>query len=129
MVGTSTLKICAERFKVVAGLAVGDGLLAGSDLLGERAVRHHGERFLEALKIVGADQHGRGLAVSGHDDAVLLALDAVDQFREARLDRREGQGLRHDHNCSHMTVMSVRTVARPRDTVGATQRSQRDSSE
>jgi len=78
MLGTSTLKIGAERSKVAAGLAVGDGLLAGSDLLGQRAVRHHGERFLEALKIVGTDQHSGRLTVSGYDDAVLLALDAVD---------------------------------------------------
>jgi hypothetical protein len=107
MFGKSTLKICAERFEVAAGLAVGDGPLAGSDLPGERAVRHHGERFLEALKIVGTDQHSRWLAVSGYHDAVLLALDAVDQLREARLDGCEGQGLRHDHNYSHVTLVST----------------------
>ena len=93
MLGASTLKICAECFEVAAGLAVGDGLLAGSDLMGQRAVRHHGKRLFEALKIFGADQHRRRQAVSGHDDAVLLALDAVDQLGEACLDRCEGQGL------------------------------------
>ena len=100
MLGASTLKIRAKRLQVAAGLAVGDGLLAGSDLLGQRLVRHHGERFLEALKIVGTDQHSRRLAVPGHDDTVLLALDAVDQLREACLDRASG-------NVSDMTIIIV----------------------
>ena len=129
MLGTSTLKICAERFEVAAGFAFGDGLLAGSDLLGQRAVRHYGACFLEAFKIVAADQHSGRLAVAGHDDAVLLALDAVDQLREPRLDRRERQDLRHDHNWSHVTVFRAALWLVSRIRGRAAQRSQRDSSE
>jgi len=45
------------------------------------------------------------LGQTRHDDAVLLTLDAVDQLGEARFDRGEGQGLRHDHNSSHVTTL------------------------
>ncbi len=76
------------------------GLLACTDLRGERPVGHDRERLLEAFEIVGTNQHRSGLTVAGDGDAILLARDTIDDLGEPGLHGGERQSLGHDQNYS-----------------------------
>ena len=90
------IKTGAQFVKLCAAFTGRDGFLALANLGGKRPVGHDRQRFLEALKIVGADKDRSRLPVASHDHAILLALDAIDQLREAGLHRCKRHRLLHD---------------------------------
>ena len=70
----------------------------------QRPVGHDLERLLEALEVLGADEHRGRLSVAGDDHAILLARDAIDELREPGLDGPERQSLGHDQSHSHQAA-------------------------
>jgi hypothetical protein len=62
------------------------------------------------LSIVKTDQHSRWPAVASHHDSLMLALDAVDELREAILDVPQRIG-RHGHDVRR--ARSADNVAQP----------------
>jgi len=87
--------VCSDLIAQMLRLAFGRFASRPSQRLHKFFVSGDIERFLERLKIVGTDQNKRGSTVTSHQDAVMLALDAVGQFGEVGLDLREGECLAH----------------------------------
>ena len=88
--------------------------IAGSDLLVSlRQGTHHigvaedGQGLLEASEVIRADEHRRRSPVASDDDTFVLALDAIDEVREAVLDVAQGV-CGHGHDCA-----TVREAGQP----------------
>ncbi len=88
-------RLAEHFFKRKALAAPREVSLARLDLFHQPPVAQDVQRFLEALIFVVVQQNGGGLAVARDDDLLLAFGDAGHQFRQARFDFRNGQGLGH----------------------------------
>jgi hypothetical protein len=78
------------RVNAARDVATSDRSIGVTDSCHRLRIRQHVDRLLEALQILGADQHRGRPAISGHDDTVVLCVAALER-EPALADRVKAQ--------------------------------------
>src|ERR1700712_4821719 len=99
MVGAGSPGGAADSVDAANHIALGVGGICLTDVGQGLGVAQDGDGFFKLCKVGGADDHRSIVAVTGDDDAFVLAFDTVDDLRQVVTNPSQRLSSSHAHNC------------------------------